>query len=65
MFYKKCVDRITPVFISFYRMLKGITNKFMKIVISFLWGGLEEVKKIHLVFCKPKEKGGLGVKDFE
>lgn len=35
----------------------------------FLWGGNEENKKVAWVswksFCKPKSKGGLGVKNLE
>lgn len=46
---------------------KGICNKLIEIYRKFLWGGPKQQKKWALCswdnLTKPKEKGGLGLRD--
>ncbi|KAF5474107.1 hypothetical protein F2P56_006039 [Juglans regia] len=46
--------------------LAGVANRLEKIFCDFLWGGLEDTKKFHLIkwdkICTPLSYGGLGVR---
>jgi hypothetical protein len=54
-------------YLSFFKALPGIISILESLFKNFLWGGGEEARKIHWVkwksICKPKEKGGLGIRD--
>lgn len=56
-------------FISFFRLPKGVLKSCNQIMMRFLWGGSDEVKKIPWVswanVCRPKSEGGLGVRDLD
>jgi hypothetical protein len=52
---------------SFFKVPPGIISSINSPFKKILWGGSDEAKKIHWVkwhrVCKPKEEGGLGIKD--
>lgn len=54
--------------LSFFKMPIGVIKESRKIIRDFLWGGLEGQKKLAWVkwetCCKPKDQGGLGIKDW-
>ncbi|XP_058768559.1 uncharacterized protein LOC131642300 [Vicia villosa] len=57
-----------PVFtLSFFKIPGNIAKSIRKIQSEFLWSGKLENRSIHLVkwevVCRPKAKGGLGVRD--
>jgi hypothetical protein len=50
---------------SFFPLLVSVANRIEKLQWNFLWGGISEEFKFHLVswpkVCTPISKGGLGV----
>lgn len=57
-----------PVYyLSFYKAPKKVINSLIQIQRRFLWGGLGEGRKISWVswgvVCRPREEGGLGVRN--
>ena len=63
------LSSITLYFLSFFKAPKKVLQEIVKIQRSFLWGGVEENKKICWLswnnVCKTKEEGGLGIKNVE
>jgi len=62
------LSSIPLYFLSFFKAPKKVLQEIVKIQRSFLWGGVEENKKICWLswnnVCKTKE-GGLGIKNVE
>ncbi|CAK8537008.1 unnamed protein product [Lathyrus sativus] len=52
--------------LSFFKMPSAVSKEVNKILSDFLWGSVEERRKIHWVswkkVCLPIDKGGLGMK---
>src|ERR1044072_4640785 len=61
------LSSIPLFYLSFYKIPLCVANKIRRIQSHFLWGGVEEGRKIHWVkweeVCRHKDVGGLGVKD--
>lgn len=57
------------LYISFYKALKSVCKEITRIQVKFLQGWDREESKIAWVkwknVCKPKEEGGLGIKDIQ
>ncbi|XP_057447160.1 uncharacterized protein LOC130738983 [Lotus japonicus] len=55
-------------FLSFFKMPPGIIKRCNSIMLNFLWGGADGVRKTAWVswdnICRPKSEGGLGVKNW-
>lgn len=53
-------------FLSFFKVLKVVVNSLVRIQRNFMWGGLEERRRVAWVcwnkVCRPKELGCLGIK---
>ncbi|XP_058776524.1 uncharacterized protein LOC131650829 [Vicia villosa] len=64
---KSVLSSLSIFTMSFYKMPLKVVKKFNSLQSKFLWGGLEEKRKIHWVRWKDLslhiEKGGLRVKD--
>ncbi|XP_057424037.1 uncharacterized protein LOC130717711 [Lotus japonicus] len=62
------LSSIPLFYLSFYLMPKGVIQTCKRIMRTFLWGGAEGHKKLAWikwdVVCKPKEMGGLGIKNW-
>lgn len=63
-----CVLNSVPIhYLPFYKAPSVVVKEFIRIQRSFLWGGTKEGSKISWVswswVCKPKQLGGLGVRD--
>jgi len=66
----KSVLSVMPLFfISLFKMPSIVRKEIVKIQRDFLWGWGHEGRKIAWVkwetICKPKEEGGLGIKDLK
>ncbi|XP_058746836.1 uncharacterized protein LOC131619795 [Vicia villosa] len=61
---KSVLSSLAIFTLSFYKSPIGIIKEITRIQSNFLWGGSEELRKIHWVswkaLCLPVEKGGLG-----
>jgi hypothetical protein len=66
---KSVLSALPIYFLSFFKVPPGIISSIESLFKNFLWGGSDEAKKIHWVkwerVCKPKEEGGLGIKDLK
>lgn len=62
---KSTLINLPTYFLSLFPMLVGVMNRIEKLFRAFLWGGLGEEKKFHLVSWKtvfaPVVYGGLGM----
>lgn len=56
------LSNLSIFYFSFYKTSKAIINELIKIQRGFLWGGVEENKKIDWIswekICLSKKKGG-------
>lgn len=64
------VHSAMPIYcLSFYKLPKKTICELIRIQRNILWGGSETTKKIPWVswgkICKPKQEGGLGIKNLE
>lgn len=64
----KSVLSFIPIYSMHTQLLpKGTCDQIDKIIHTFVWGGCDDKKKVHLVnwgtLCRPKKKGGLGLKN--
>lgn len=63
---KASLSSIQMYYMSLFKMLKSVAKRTDKIQRNFLWHGLENWRKIHLVkwkdIYKPLEEGGLGIR---
>ncbi|KAG6679622.1 hypothetical protein I3842_13G001800 [Carya illinoinensis] len=63
---KSTLSDLPTYFISLFPVLAGVANRLEKIFRCFLWGGIEDVKKFHLIkwdkVCTPLSCSGLGVR---
>ncbi|KAG6698035.1 hypothetical protein I3843_08G001900 [Carya illinoinensis] len=54
-------------FLSLFQVLAGVANRLEKIFRDFLWGGLEDTRKFHLIkwniVCTHLSCGGLGIRN--
>jgi len=68
-FLKSVLTFVPLYYISLFKMLILVIEELMKIQRKFLWGYGVKGGKITLVkwakLCKPKEKGGLGIKNIK
>ena len=61
---KSCLTHMPCYFISLFKILASVATKIERLQRDFLWSGVREGKRDHLVswdvVCNPKAKGGLG-----
>jgi len=66
---KSVISALPLYYMSFFKMPKSVEKELIKIQRNFLWGWGSEARKIAWVswenICKPKEMGGLGIRDIE
>ena len=59
-----CLTHIPSYFLSLFKILASVAAKIERLQRDFLWSGVGEGKRDHLVswdvVCNPKVKGGLG-----
>jgi hypothetical protein len=64
---KSTLSNLPTYFISLFPFLAGVANQIEKLHWDFLWGGLGDEFKFHLVslsnVCSLSSKGGLGVRN--
>ncbi|KAG6708038.1 hypothetical protein I3842_06G060300 [Carya illinoinensis] len=60
------LSNLLTYFLSLFPLHVGVANRLKKIFRDFLWGGLEDERKFHLIkwdkVCTPLSCGGLGVR---
>ena len=63
------LNSIPIYFLSFFRIPKKVEDKLVSLQRRFLWGGGPDINRIAWIkwdiVCRPKEKGGLGMKDID
>jgi hypothetical protein len=64
---KSTLSNLPTYYLSLFPIPKGIAHRLEKIQRDFLWGGLGEEFKFHLVnwkqICTPIQSGGLGIRN--
>jgi len=65
---KSTLSNLPTYYLSLFPILVGMANRFDKLQRDFLWGGIGDETKFHLVnwnrICTPLHSGGLGVHNF-
>ncbi|KAG2711915.1 hypothetical protein I3760_04G100300 [Carya illinoinensis] len=63
---KSTLSNIPTYFLSLFPLPVGVANRMDRIFRAFLWGGMENEKKLHLLkwdmICTPLSLGGLGIR---
>ena len=66
---RSVLSAVPLYYLSFFKAPKKIINTLNSLQRNFLWGAMEEGRKLAWVkwsnCCLPKDKGGLGIKDTE
>jgi hypothetical protein len=66
-FLKSTLSSLPIYFLFLFPILVSVARQLEKIQWDFLWGGVGEVTKLHLVnwktVCQPMSWGDLGIKD--
>jgi hypothetical protein len=64
---KRTLSNLPTYFLSLFPILATVANYIEKLQRDFLWGGIGEEIKYHLVswskVCSPISKGGLGIQN--
>ena len=64
---KSTLSNLPTYFLLLLPLLAGVASRIENIYCNFLWGGIGEEKKFHLVswnkVCQPVSCGGLGVRN--
>ena len=64
---KSTLSNLSTYYISLYPIPTSVANRIAKLQRDFLWGGLGDEPKFHLVnwstVCTPLSLGGLGIKN--
>jgi hypothetical protein len=64
---KSTLSNLPTYFIPLFPLPSGVANCIEKLQCDFLWGGLDDEYKYHLVsgtkVCSPVFEGGLGVRN--
>ncbi|KAG6656768.1 hypothetical protein CIPAW_04G044700 [Carya illinoinensis] len=64
---KSTFFNLPTYFLSLFPVPAGVANRLEKICWDFLWGGLEDTRKFHLIkwntVCTPLSCGGLGIRN--
>ncbi|KAG7992074.1 hypothetical protein I3843_02G109700 [Carya illinoinensis] len=64
---KSTLSNLPTYFLSLFLVPAGVANRLEKIFRDFLWGGLEDARKCHLIkwdkVCNPLSSGGLGLRN--
>jgi hypothetical protein len=65
---KSTFSNLPTYYLSFFPIPMGVANPLGKLQRDFLWGGIGNEAKFHLVnwkrICTPLQLGGLGVHNF-
>jgi hypothetical protein len=66
---KSTLSSLPTYFLSLFPIPAGVAHRLEKIQRDFLWNGMGEETKFHLVswskICEPIQHGGLGIKDLQ
>jgi len=64
---KSTLSNLPTYYLSLFPILMGVANHLEKFQMDFLWGGIGDEFKFHLVnwskICTPKVLGGLEVRN--
>jgi hypothetical protein len=64
---KSTLSNLHTYYLSLFPIPLGVANRIEKFQRDFLWGGINEEFKFHLVkwsnICSPKQYGGFGVRN--
>jgi hypothetical protein len=64
---KSTLSNLPTYFLYLFPIPVSVANRLEKVQRDFLWGGLNEEHKFHLVkwahICSPRQEGGLGIRN--
>jgi hypothetical protein len=64
---KSTLSNLPTYYVSLFPIPMNVANRIKKIQRDFLWGGMGDEKKLHLVswnqVCRPVRAGGLGIRN--